>query len=162
MRLKDLYDIQRTLNERILKEHKLDKDSLRSKKFLALFTELGELANETRVFKYWSNKGPSPREVILEEYVDCLHFVLTLGIDHGFEDSSPSLKTSGKEDLTEQFVRVFSCADRLLEKKSEENYMTLLEEFLYLGKLLDFDEDTIEKAYLEKNRINHVRQDTHY
>lgn len=52
---------------------------------LALLVEIGELANETRCFKYWSNKPASEREVILEEYVDGLHFILSIGIDLGID-----------------------------------------------------------------------------
>ncbi len=48
------------------------------KRDLALTIELAELANETRCFKYWSSKGPSEREVILEEFVDSIHFLLSL------------------------------------------------------------------------------------
>lgn len=38
--------------------------------------EFGELANETRCFKYWSIKPMSDKEVILEEYIDCLFMIL--------------------------------------------------------------------------------------
>ena len=55
------------------------------RKMLALLVEIGELANETRCFKYWSNKPASEREVILEEYVDGLHFILSIGIDLGID-----------------------------------------------------------------------------
>ena len=47
-------------------------------KGLALLIELAELANETRCFKFWSTKGPSDDAVILEEYVDSIHFLLSL------------------------------------------------------------------------------------
>ena len=61
------------------------------RKMLALLVEIGELANETRCFKYWSNKPASEREVILEEYVDGLHFILSIGIDLGIDKTSYSI-----------------------------------------------------------------------
>lgn len=77
MNLAKLFQLQENLDERIRKEHGLQGESLISKKVLALQVELAELANETRCFKFWSNKKASAKEIILEEYVDCLHFILT-------------------------------------------------------------------------------------
>ncbi len=74
------------------KEHDLQpKKIVKKKKMLALLVEIGELANETRCFKYWSNKPASEREVILEEYVDGLHFILSIGIDLGIDKKLPIL-----------------------------------------------------------------------
>ena len=38
---------------------------------LELLVEIGELANETRFFKYWSNK-PMDMELVKGEYADCI------------------------------------------------------------------------------------------
>ncbi|MGG6437401.1 dUTP diphosphatase [Saccharococcus caldoxylosilyticus] len=56
MNLAKLFEMQRQLDEHIEKEHprELGEDRL-AKKILALMVELGELANEARFFKYWSN-----------------------------------------------------------------------------------------------------------
>ena len=43
--------------------------------------EFGEFANATRCFKYWSNKPSEAQDIVLDEYVDGLHFFLSLGID---------------------------------------------------------------------------------
>jgi len=48
-------------------------------RILALFTEVGEFANATKCFKYWSNKPPESKERLLDEYVDILHFYLSIG-----------------------------------------------------------------------------------
>ena len=78
-----LFSLQRELDNRIVQEHELEGQNLFEKKLLALMVEVGELANETRCFKYWSKKAPSPKETILEEYVDGIHFILSLGLELG-------------------------------------------------------------------------------
>ena len=85
MDLLQLFKLQKELDDRIAKEHDLQPKKLLKEKMLALLVEIGELANETRCFKYWSNKPASEREVILEEYVDGLHFILSIGIDLGID-----------------------------------------------------------------------------
>ena len=52
MDLQKLFSIQKNLDDRILKLHNLQATPLLPKKLLALQVELGELANETRCFKY--------------------------------------------------------------------------------------------------------------
>ncbi|MGP9074759.1 dUTP diphosphatase [Geobacillus thermodenitrificans subsp. calidus] len=63
MNLQKLFEMQRQLDEHIEKEHPRQEGEDRlAKKILALFVELGELANEHRGFKYWSN-DQEPRTV---------------------------------------------------------------------------------------------------
>lgn len=161
LQLKDLFEIQRSLNDRILKEHNLDPSTLRKKKFLALLTELGELANETRCFKYWSTKPPSPKEVILEEYVDCLHFILTIGLDKGYTDVKPEA-LEDNNDLSSQFINLFLAVNELVSFSSENSYQVLIEDFYSLGKALGFTWDEVVEGYLSKNQLNHQRQDDRY
>jgi dimeric dUTPase (all-alpha-NTP-PPase superfamily) len=47
---------------------------------------MGELANEVRCFKFWSYKLPSEEKVILEEYVDGIHFITSLAIANEVKD----------------------------------------------------------------------------
>ncbi|HOH68301.1 MAG TPA: dUTP diphosphatase, partial [Bacilli bacterium] len=68
--LKELYRLQGELDARIASNHKTSYEKTTDDRLMALIVEIGELANETRCFKYWSNKGPSPREVLLDEYAD--------------------------------------------------------------------------------------------
>src|SRR5699024_5876901 len=80
-----LFNMQAKLDQYIAENHNLTKkDNLVSKRYLALLVELGELANETRCFKFWSTKAPSHNDVILEEYVDGVHFILSLVLDLDF------------------------------------------------------------------------------
>src|SRR5579875_4105332 len=100
--------LQSELDAHIENEHPR-KENRHSEKVLALLVELGELANETRCFKFWSIKPASPKEVILEEFVDGIHFILSLGIECGFSEADFSVPDTMEADLdaTEQFLKVF-------------------------------------------------------
>ncbi|AJA49969.1 hypothetical protein CPAST_c39310 [Clostridium pasteurianum DSM 525 = ATCC 6013] len=161
MNLEKLFTLQKELDNRILKEHNLNGEILFSQKALALQVELGELANETRCFKYWSKKSPSPEENILEEFVDCLHFILSIGIDKKFQHIEITVGNYGDE-ITDQFLDIFIDINDFLICSSIDHYITLLEDFLSLGLSLGFTESKIEEAYLKKNLINHERQDNGY
>ncbi|WP_373897283.1 dUTP diphosphatase [Haloimpatiens sp. FM7315] len=160
MRFTDLFSLQKALDSRIKKEHNLE-SSLLSKKLLALQVELGELANETRCFKFWSNKGPSDQQTILEEYVDCLHFILSIGLEKDYTDVNiEPVKSELK--LTDQFLNLFIDVTDFIVCNSKDHYLTMFEDYISLGHSLNFSLDDIKNGYLKKNEINHKRQDEGY
>jgi dimeric dUTPase (all-alpha-NTP-PPase superfamily) len=161
MNLKKLYELQKNLDDRIREQHNLQGVSLLSKKTLALNVEIGELANETRCFKYWSDKKASDRDRILEEYVDCLHFILAIGIEKEYDDTPIELKSTDY-DMTEQFLTLYIDINDFMVCSSKDHYITLFEDFLSFGKSLGFSEEDVEDAYVKKNNINHKRQDEGY
>lgn len=56
MNLQNLFELQKQLDEHIYEDHPVqDGEDRLAKKILALQVELGELANEWRGFKFWSN-----------------------------------------------------------------------------------------------------------
>ena len=74
--LTELFKKQAELDETIAKNHNISYATTRNKRTLSLLVELGEFANATRCFKYWSNKPSESLERVLDEYVDGLHFFL--------------------------------------------------------------------------------------
>lgn len=90
MEIKEIIEMQRELDAEILRN--LNKYSLvtfkdsdfLTEKILALQVEVSELANATRCFKYWSKKKSEPKERLLDEYADCLHFLLSIANTLGF------------------------------------------------------------------------------
>lgn len=161
MNLQKLFQIQNTLDHRIETEHHLKDVPLFNKKVLSLQVELGELANETRCFKFWSVKEPSSKAVILEEYVDCLHFILSLGLEKGFQYISIDIKHTACE-LSQQFLNLYINISDFATSSSRDIYLNLFHNFLNLGNSLGFNDEDIENAYLYKNKINHERQDNGY
>lgn len=70
MNLTKLFEMQRELDARIVKEKGLEGKDLLPQKILALQVELGECANEWRGFKFWSNRQ-TPKLYPLEECSYC-------------------------------------------------------------------------------------------
>jgi len=105
---------------------------------------------------------------LLEEYVDCLHFILSIGNDIFVEEHEFS-DLHCEDSVTECFLEVFESVNELCNEinfgnsyDSEEKYTFLVEDFIVLGKELGFTWNQIEQAYLDKNKINHERQNTGY
>ncbi|MFG6493922.1 dUTP diphosphatase [Fictibacillus sp. UD] len=164
MEIERLFSMQDELNSRIVKEHNLENASLSEQRRLAFLVELGELANETRCFKYWSKRPASEKEVILEEYVDGLHFVLSIGLDLGFTkiELPNEVEIRGEMDkieLNSLFLSLYQWGSKSL---SHQDFHAFFDEFLGLGVKLGFSFEEIETAYFDKNAVNHERQDTGY
>src|SRR5690625_4057324 len=97
----ELFTMQRQLDQYIEENNEIPTDqNLFEDKYLALLVEIGELANETRSFKFCSTKPPSADEVILEEYVDGIHFILSLGIEKGLEYSGLADVNQTEDQIT--------------------------------------------------------------
>jgi len=102
MNVEKLYSMQYALDTHIEEKHGL-KEDLFNRKMLALLVELGELANETRCFKFWSLKAASEKAVILEEFVDGVHFILSLGLESGFRYEDGQSERNHANSVTDQF-----------------------------------------------------------
>lgn len=160
---KQLYEIQDTLDKRIFENHDVTREETTIRRLLALLVEVSELANETRCFKFWSNKPASEKAIVLEEYVDGIHFLLSLGIDLNVTPhsiTSPQLEEC--VDLTDVFIRIYEKSCLLRNYFCEEMYMDTFETYLEVAEILGFSEQDITDAYFSKNEENHHRQDTNY
>ncbi|HGQ2848724.1 TPA: dUTP diphosphatase [Streptococcus pneumoniae] len=203
MNLTELFETQAALDEHIMQEHPelRGQDNL-DWKLLALQVELGECANEWRGFKKWS-KDQEPRTVkrietewdddgtptewdvyqdvnpLLEEYVDCLHFILSIGLEiECTPDICGEALTVPNSDITNQFLRLMEEAFKIQHNlrfkdmhkdKSAlalntafSNYLRMLGIFRGLGEMLGFTWQQVEDAYYAKNQINHARQESGY
>jgi len=156
-----LFSMQRKLDDHIKTKHNLVHESLLEKKYLALLVELGELANETRCFKFWSTKAANDRSLILEEYVDGIHFLLSIGLELGFHYDESIIKDC-LLSITEQFVEVFDKCIVFKNEPTQTTYENMFTSYLQLGYLLGFDETDIQKAYMKKNQVNFKRQHEGY
>lgn len=159
--IKELFKAQRGLDETIHKNHGVSYETTRSRRTLALLVEIGELANTTRCFKYWSNKGSDAKEVVLDEYADGLHFFLSLGICiNSPKDEYEIVKP--ENDLTSQFLKIYEQISIFNNDPSEENFETAFSSFFNLLPLLSYSWGDLEKAYYKKLGTNYVRQETNY
>ncbi|RUL56397.1 MULTISPECIES: dUTP diphosphatase [Lysinibacillus] len=160
MEFKELFEMQRQLDAFIEQTQNVNRDVFKEKG-LALMIELAELANETRCFKFWSTKGPSERAVILEEFVDSIHFLLSLGNEKGLTlESWPEIKM--QEDLTDWFLRTQEAILTFIQHPTENDYREVWQYYGVLAYNLDFTLDDVIGAYIEKNEKNYERQRTGY
>lgn len=245
--IEQLYEMQKALDARIIKEKGLEGQDLMPNTVLALQVELGELANEWRGFKHWSKRQtpkmypleecsycgeeveytrPTPfmadagadmceecwnmtkKEYaasndeyipdfkdyphftkkeptkLLEEYIDCIHFFLSIAhqndwLDHLYfhEEAMEDLREEGLQGgITGALLEVQYHLLRMLEKdkcekvesafghsKQVYHYRAAWFVFMAIGDIgFGFDYDQIAAAYMEKNKVNHERQSNGY
>ncbi|UKL29990.1 dUTP diphosphatase protein [Bacillus phage PK1] len=185
MNLEKLFDMQKDLGKVGLFNYQ-GEDRF-DKLVLALLVELGECANEWRGFKFWS-KDQNPRvwvntcehciwngmksccgcegklykNPLLEEYVDGLHFVLEIGLEHEFDPDGLAIEEIKYSTITQQFTALFKTDWEIYEEGHGGYYHEGLELYLSLGEMLGFTWEQIEQAYYEKNAVNHQRQEEGY
>ncbi len=162
MRVNQLFEMQAQLDQHIVEQHQLQKENLFDRKVVALLVEIGELANETRSFKYWSLKPPASNEIILEEFVDGIHFILSIGIELGFKEEDMMVIDNEEKSIVDQFLTIYQQIADLRQHRSKEAYLQLFSNYLLLGVLLGFSEDQIIHAYISKNEVNYKRQEQGY
>lgn len=128
---------------------------------LALVVELNELANNTKCFKYWSANRVLQHDLILEEYVDCLHFCLSLTIYYKIQPIFQMADHFKLDDyaLTQAFWNLNTTTSWI---NSEDTFYTWMYTFLVLGQQLGFSLEQITDKYFEKANINFQRQDQGY
>lgn len=161
MKLEQLFAMQKELDSYIQSNNGLDEDVF-EKKGLALIVELAELANETRVFKFWSSKGPSEREVILEEYVDSIHFLLSLGIEKDLDMLNEWPEPLADKDLTSLFLKTNRSILEFMEQHSVSAYQTVWSCYGAIAEILGFSYEDVIEAYVAKNQKNYDRQKEGY
>lgn len=174
--LEQMYEMQKELDARIIHEKGLEGIDLLPNTVLALQVEIAELANEWRGFKHWSNYRDPRREKMLEEYVDCLHFLLSIArqLDLPPDDLYiPDDIVEGETSVlfTELLHNVGMINGQLflyhkpenVRNHQREHFRGALACFYGLGEQrLGFTFQQICEAYIAKNKVNHDRQKNGY
>lgn len=103
---------------------------------------------------------------LLEEYVDCLHFILSIGLELELEvetETGWDDINSNEKDIVKQFLGVYKNISSIRDYWDiKDGWFEVFADFYLLGKMLGFTWEQVEQAYLEKNRINHERQNKSY
>lgn len=183
-RLKVLLARQDELDNFIIKSQGIEPltQDLFLNRLVAATVEMAEFANELRFFKHWSNKGASARSVYLEEYVDLLHFLLSLTnqvtritgefVDVDFDYDTPKEAESKviMARLINEDVLFFNamiadlytsyCVDE--PKMMVESLKVAWNIFIEIGVLLQMSNDEVESAYNAKYEKNIERQKSGY
>ncbi|WP_445661474.1 dUTP diphosphatase [Bacillus sp. FSL K6-3431] len=106
---------------------------------------------------------------LLEEYVDCLHFILSIGLELQFGNFTMIGNAPKPKTVTDMFLITFESINNFYKARysgdetlTEIKYTIVFDCFLTLGEMLGFTWEQIEQAYISKNEINHVRQSEGY
>lgn len=159
--LKEIYQESKRLDSLFGEQNDLFSDEIIEKNILELLVEFGELANETRCFKYWSIKPMSDKEVILEEYIDCLFMILcfcnmtNVSMDEAFP-------TATQENIVGTFLTLYKDGLNLKKNLPKETVKQLLVNILYLADLLNFQYEDIKKGVSKKSLIIRKRFKENY
>lgn len=129
------------------------------KNVLELLVELGELANETRCFKYWSKKGPSDKKIILDEFADCMLMVLCF-CNMLEVDLKEDFLESKNNDVIEQFVYLYHESSLLINDFSKNRIKDVLVNLVELGNLIGLSDNDIINGCLLKIERNKKRFET--
>lgn len=180
MNINKLFKMQESFDARVLKDKGLTREETFTLRILAFIDEVAECMKEWRFFKFWSNnreprtrvntgetitldngiKKDTFKNPLLEEYVDGLHFAISLCIDMDVDITLPVAIYC--DDVTEQFLDIYALSVQLKKEPTALRADVLLSHYLGLGEMLGFKLEEIEQAYIEKNKVNHDRQDNGY
>jgi dimeric dUTPase (all-alpha-NTP-PPase superfamily) len=149
-----LYEENKKLDEIFHKLYDNYNRNTIEKNILELLVEIGELANETRCFKYWSKKKASEKSTILDEYADV--FLMTLYFCHMIDlELSEDFTKIKITDPVAQFKKLYSIVSKLNYSLNKKIIKEILANVVNLGKILNFtDNEIIEGCVLkiEKNK----------
>ena len=159
--LKDLFVLQKELDLEIAHNHQITYESTRNKRIVALLVELGEFANTTRTFKFWSNKGMEEKSVVLDEFADGLHFLLSLGIDKGYIVDSIEFEDD-KLVLTDNLLKTYELISNYQKEQTLDNYLKMFSSYLRALFKINYSWQEAKEAYYIKCKVNHHRQETNY
>lgn len=186
--LETLSNKQRELDNYVIEKRglTLPPRELYLNRVVAFSVELAEYANEVRAFKFWSGKECS-REKSLEEYVDSLHFLLsitnqtsdmasefdgklTLARDETLGFDNPDLKDNVKHNLillscTASITEVFITMIMNHEVYGDNVNVAMnrmWNSFQDLGTISGFTTEEVLQAYDAKYQINIERQENGY
>jgi dimeric dUTPase (all-alpha-NTP-PPase superfamily) len=105
---------------------------------------------------------------LLEEFVDNLHFILSIGLDLELDNYHIAITPLKLDNVTDQFIEL-NYQTYLVLKDSEYRkdkgriqWMTLINLFIGLSEMLGFTWEQTEEAYMRKNAVNHQRQENGY
>lgn len=152
MNLNKFFDKQKELIKKLIIDPNLSDYKLCARKYLELHVKLGSLADETKCFKYWIEKDIKISKAnILDKYIECLHYILIIGIDKGYTDIGEITVKPNDYCLSDQFLGLFIDLNDLVFSPSADHYHTLFEDFISLGVSLGFSEKQIEERFLQQN-----------
>jgi dimeric dUTPase (all-alpha-NTP-PPase superfamily) len=164
MKLQLYYDKQLELEKIYIKtlgftEEEFVTVPMTDKRVFAFKVELAEFSNETGWFKYWKQSHVMNREKVLEEFADCIHFMVAIGLHRKYNRFVPALVWKPWVEKSDDFLYTAIMENGI---GSSGHWMRCFEMLIAIGIKLGFTLDEIELAYLLKNQKNIERQTQKY
>ena len=155
----EVYENNKRLDKIFIEKYSSD-SKLFEKNIIELIIEIGEFVQETRVFKYWSNKKPN-KEKMLEEYADVITMILTFYNELNLEIKPLNYEIKEK-DLLLLIKKIYSLALELADSFNESVLEKLFCYILYIGQILNFNENEVLDAINNKQKIIAFRLNSDY
>ena len=139
IKFNDVFNANKELDE-MFNSTFLDAEMYKKNK-LELLVEIGELANETRYFKYWSKK-PIDLELVKGEYADCiiitLYFfnIMNISLNEEFDNIL-------EYDKIDIFGRLYKLASDFYYHDSKDIIKEIFVTIIKLGYMIGFNDDMI-------------------
>lgn len=160
MNLKNIFEAQKKLDNAIYEAHKYNAKEIFHKRILALFVEIGELANEISSFKYWKKNITCVDSKILEEYADGIHFLTSLSLAYSVEHNiDPIIYT---DDVNISFLKLYESISEMYKVTNKDTITKTFAIYLGIAKLLNYTDKQVEDSYFAKNKINYERIKNNY
>lgn len=158
--LDEISKIQKSLDDYINKKNNVTSDDIFKRKQIAFLVELGEFTNEVRSFKWWSKRSASSKDILLEEYVDGLHFIISLGLD--MKNKNWKYNVKKHDDTNSTVLKTYKSMMDFEKNPKLKSWNVVMNSFLDIATTMDFKPDEIYDFYRKKNKINIERQKQDY
>lgn len=128
---------------------------------LELLVEIGEFANETRCFKYWSKNQVGIKEKMLEEYIDCLFMILCFcnKLDIKLEEVFGEVII---KNLVDMLLDLYDLSVSFSKTLDKEVLKKLLNQLLGIAKILEFNKEDLMEYTRKKSIIIQSRMKSDY
>lgn len=154
-----IYDENKKLDEKFDELYDSSDFDIVRKNKLELLVELGELANETKCFKYWSCK-PIDLNLLKDEYADCLIMVLCFFnmYDIRLDENFKMIKI--RYDIVDLIGHLYSLCSEFYHNENCDLIKEIFVNFIELGHQLSLSDEEIIEVCLDKIRKNFQRFET--
>ena len=156
MNINPMFQINKELLSSLSINKELDPGKLRVRKLLEFEVALGEFAKATNCYSYLNDTTLDiSSDIILEKYINCISNLITLGIDHNYDDISSINVATNENCLSDQFLNLYIDINDLIVSPCRDHYITLFEDILAVGEFLGFSEEIINEKF--KSNIKKLR-----
>ncbi len=156
-----ILELQKQLDNNIHTKHNINPKEVFEKRRLALIVEVCEMINVNRCFKFWSLKKDYDKQVLGDEFVDCLHFILSISLHFNLDQTEYEIKDVVYDDneLTLKVLYLISLAGKIESKDDCKKFIIQLFELAFT---FGFTAQDIIDFYIKKNQVNFKRQQDNY